>query len=115
MSFDNIGKMTQECFDEITAIMAAEDRGEDPFNLKQYQRTDAQRAADAAAQARREAIAAAPVVVKSTGSKKAQAIALYNGLDDKSRKSVIAALVGIGFGAATASTYSSNLTSGRWS
>ena len=106
MSFDNVGRMTSDDFDAVTALMEAEDNGSNPFNL--HIRTQEEIDADSAAESLRTAVNDA-VVVKKVGSKKEQAVAIYLGLEDKSRKSVIEALVSAGFKKATSSTYQAQM------
>ena len=113
MSFDNVGKMTDEAFDEVTQIMEAEDRGENPFNLIHRTKEEIARDAERAEIAQQVAAAVATPIKK--GSKKEQAIAIYMELEDKSRKSIMDALQAAGFGKATSSTYAANLRSGVWS
>ena len=102
-SFTNVGQMSDELFDEIEAIHAAEDAGVD------YWGTNA--AEEAAKEVVQERIEnPQPIVEKvATVSKKELAIAVFNSLEDKRRKAVISALVEVGFKASTASTYQANL------
>ena len=100
-------KFDQATWDKLEEIERREDAGENVWNLhgpapiREMVKEDA---------------ATAVVVKASTGSMKDRAIAVYNTLTDKSRKAVIEALTTqLGMKAVTASTYSSNLTSGRWS
>lgn len=104
--------MTSDDFDTVTALMAAEDRGENPFNL--IHRTDEQIAADNARETLSQQVALTARTTVKVGSKRDQAIAIYLGLEDKSRKGVMTALQGAGFGVATSSTYASNLRNGAW-
>ena len=97
-------KLTQECWDKLEELERREDAGENVWNLK------------ADAPPRLDIVAPIEAAKVSTGSMKSKAIAVYNNLTDKSRQSVIKSLISeLGMKQVTASTYSSNLTSGRWS
>lgn len=103
-SFTSVGQMTDEMFDEIERIHAAEDAGVDVWGTE-----EAAQKAEAARLHRIEN--PAPIVVDKgpTISKKQIAIDVYNSLEDHSRKAVIEALVEAGFKSSTASTYQANL------
>ena len=111
MNFTTTGQMTDESYDAITAIMTAEDNGENPFNLKH--RTAEQIATDVAANTLRTEVAETTTLPAKVGSKKNQAIEIYIRLEDQSRSAVIAALVENGFNKTTASTYAYNLIN-KW-
>ena len=104
-SFTTVGQMTDQMYDSIESIHAAEDAGVDVWGT-----TAACEAAKVAVQHRIDnPIEVAVDKEEKGGSKKELAIMTYQSLEDKSRKAVIEALVGVGFKASTASTYQANM------
>jgi dihydroxyacetone kinase DhaKLM complex PTS-EIIA-like component DhaM len=103
-SFTSVGQMTDAMFDSIEAIHAAEDAGVDYWGTNA-----AEEAAKVAVQHRIENPVEVVVDNGTKVNKKQIAIDIYNSLEDKSRKAVIAALVEKGFKSSTASTYQASL------
>ena len=104
MAFDTVGKMTDEMYDSIEMIHAAEDAGVDYWKTEEV--------AQKAEVARLHRIENPPEIVvdkSETVNRKQVAIDIYNSLEDKSRKAVIAALVEKGFKSSTASTYQASM------